>query len=101
MVSLSNSLESVQAEKALLERENMELKAAAKSTGQPRRGATVKYIGQHHFTDPAAAAKVVEVELAGKGKRAAAARKRVPTASQRPTEEGPELREWILAHSHA
>jgi len=67
LTSQSSSLESLQAKYTILERENQELKAAAASKRKPRRGATVKHIGRHHFTDPASAEAVLEVELGGTG----------------------------------
>jgi hypothetical protein len=101
ILSLSSSLESVQAEKALGDRRIQELESAAVRKRKPRKGATVKHIGRHHFTDPASASAVLAVELGGTGKRAARAKQRVSQGSQRPTEEGAELREWIVANVDA
>ena len=96
LISMSSSLESVQGEKAVLERENEILRAMAKPPKQVRKGMTVSYLGTHEFTTDDVLAAAKEAETSRKGKNAATKEPDIFRGTSPPVEEGPLLRQWII-----
>ena len=96
LISMSSSLESLQSEKAILERENAILRAVARPPKQARKGMTVNYLGTHEFSTPEVLAAAQEAESSRKGKKAATETPDVSTGAPPPVEEDALFRQWVI-----
>ena len=96
MISMSSSLESLQGQNAVLERENQLLRAMARPPKQVRKGMTVSHLGTHHFTTPDILAAAQEAESSRKGKNEATATGNIPRGASPSVEEDELLVQWIL-----
>ena len=96
LISMSSSLESLQGQNTLLNRENELLRGMARPPKQIRKGMTVNYMGTHHFSTSNVLAAAQEAESSGKGKNVATALENISRGASQPGEEDEEYVQLIL-----
>ena len=78
---LANGLERSEADRALLEKENSELRALVNPSKRPRAGITVPNMGTHHFTTPSVAQAIRTAETSRRSKKRKGKQREVPQDS--------------------
>ena len=83
---IANGLERAQAENALLEKENKDLRMLVAPSKRRRAGITVPNLGTHHFTTEDVAQTIQEAESSRKSKKGKGKQREAPEDSQRATQ---------------
>ena len=97
LLLLSSSLETVQAKRAVSDKENQEFRDLVRPPKRPRAGITVGNMGQHHFTDATVYQRVVEADKAvEETRKRAKGKQKAREDSPQPVYQDQRLKQWIL-----